>query len=66
MTHEAVIGELIDEHAQGIFTKIISRVMDTYEMLRDNLDSKHVLPVVSIVGTVAFIMGAGYLMAYLM
>uniref|UniRef100_A0A1B6DHU2 DnaJ homolog subfamily C member 16 n=1 Tax=Clastoptera arizonana TaxID=38151 RepID=A0A1B6DHU2_9HEMI len=66
MPHEAVIGELIDEHAQGIISKVITKMFVTYDALRDSLDKEHVLPVVSIIGTVVVIFALGYLMSYLM
>ncbi|XP_054263700.1 dnaJ homolog subfamily C member 16-like [Macrosteles quadrilineatus] len=66
MTHEAVIGELIDEQAQGIISKVITKLLITYDILRDNLDKEHILPVVSVIATVVVILAAGYLMAYLM
>lgn len=66
MPNEAVIGELIDEQAQGLVSKVITKILVTYDMLRDSLDKEHVLPIISIIGTIVFILGAGYLMAYLM
>lgn len=66
MPNEAVIGELIDEQAQGLLSKVISRILLSYDMLRDSLDKEHILPAISIIGTIVFILAAGYLMAYLM
>lgn len=66
MPHEAVIGELIDEHAQGVISKVITKVFLVYDSLRDSLDKEHVLPVVSVIGTIAIIFAAGYLMSHLM
>lgn len=66
MPHEAVIGELIDEQAQGFISRMLTRLMLTFEMMRDNLDKEHILPAVSVIATVVVILAAGYLMAYLM
>lgn len=66
MPHEAVIGELIDEQAQGFISKMITRMMLTYDVLRESLDKEHILPAVSVVVTVLVIVAAGFLMNHLM
>lgn len=55
----------MDEHAQNLATRIIKKVFITIEYMYDNLGKEHVLPALSVVGTVLFILGVGYLMTYL-
>lgn len=55
----------MDEHAQGVVLQIINKVFLTFEYLSDNLSEEYVLPVLSVVGTVVFIVGVGFLMSYL-
>ncbi|RZF48584.1 hypothetical protein LSTR_LSTR012545 [Laodelphax striatellus] len=66
LPHEAVVGELIDEHAQGLLMKLLQRLLLTYDSLRESLGKEHILPAVSVVATIAVILAAGYIMAYLM
>lgn len=56
---------MINEHAQGTFTQIVNKVLLVFEYLSDNIGEEHVLPVLSVIGTFVFIVGVGYLMAYL-
>lgn len=65
MTNEAEVQDLLDEHAQGTFSKILTKVLIAVEYLGDNLGEEHVWPAISVVATVAFILGVGYLMSYL-
>lgn len=55
----------MDEHAQGMVLQIINKVLLTFEYFSDNLSEEYVLPVLSVIGTVLFIVGAGFLMSYL-
>lgn len=66
LPNEAVIGELIDEQTQGIVTRVITRILHAIDYLQEHLSKEHVLPVVSVIGTAAFICIAAYTMAYLM
>lgn len=65
MANEAEVRDLLDEHAQGTFAKIITKVLIAVEYLGDNLGEEHLWPAISVVATVAFILGVGYLMSYL-
>lgn len=65
MANEAEVRDLLDEHAQGTFSKIITKVLIAVEYLGDNLGEEHIWPAISVVATVAFILGVGYLMSYL-
>ncbi|KAL0267988.1 UNVERIFIED_CONTAM: hypothetical protein PYX00_010093 [Menopon gallinae] len=65
LTHEAVVKELIDEHAQGLLGKIITKFLIAADFIRENVGKDHLLAVVSVLSTVAFIVLGGYFMAYL-
>lgn len=65
MANEAEVHDLLDEHAQGTFAKIITKVLIAVEYLGDNLGEEHLWPALSVIATVAFILGVGYLMSYL-
>lgn len=57
--------ELVDEHAQGILSRISSRLMTAVELLRDHITRQDLLAVASVIGTVLFIVAIGYVMTYL-
>lgn len=65
MSNEAEVRDLLDEHAQGTFARIITKVLIAVEYLGDNLGEEHLWPAISVVATVAFILGVGYLMSHL-
>lgn len=65
LTYEAEVKDLLDEHAQGVMTRILGKILITFEYLVDNLGKEHVLPALSVVATILFILGVGYLMAHL-
>lgn len=65
LTYDAVIQELVDEHAQSIFMRILMKMFLLAEFLQENLSREEALPVISILCTIAFIAGGGYVMSYL-
>lgn len=65
LSYEAEVQELLDEHAQGMLSKILNKVLITFEYLGDNLGQEHILPAVSVLATVGFILAVGYFMSYL-
>lgn len=65
LTYEAVVKDLLDEHAQGIFAKIVLKLLIMADIVYEGMTRDQILPAISIVGTVVFIIGAGYFMAYL-
>lgn len=65
LTYEAEVTDLLDEHAQGLVVRILNKFLLAYEYMTENLGQEHILPALSVVGTIAFILGAGYLMSYL-
>ncbi|XP_060523607.1 dnaJ homolog subfamily C member 16 [Cylas formicarius] len=64
-TYEAYVTDLLDEHATGAIARLIRRVSHFVESIYDSLDKDQILPALSIVGTMLFILAVGYLMAYL-
>jgi DnaJ homolog subfamily C member 16 len=45
--------------------RILNKFFITFEYFMDNLGEEHVLPVLSVIGTVLFILVVGYFMSYL-
>ncbi|XP_055585813.1 dnaJ homolog subfamily C member 16 isoform X1 [Uranotaenia lowii] len=65
LSYEAEVKDLLDEHAQGLVIRILNKVLMAFEYMTENLGQEHILPALSVVGTIAFILAIGYLMAYL-
>ncbi|XP_066140004.1 dnaJ homolog subfamily C member 16 [Euwallacea fornicatus] len=63
--YEAYVTDLFDEHAVSLLKRIFLRISQFVDYLYDNLDKKQVLPVLSIIGTISFILSIGYFMAHL-
>lgn len=57
--------DLLDEHAQGLFVQLLNKIVFLIEYFYDNLGKEHILPVISVFGTIGFIVAVGYLLAYL-
>ncbi|XP_052865128.1 dnaJ homolog subfamily C member 16 [Anopheles cruzii] len=66
LSFEAEVKDLMDEHAQSLAVRVLNRVLLAIEFMTDNLGQEHILPAVSVVGTIAFIFIIGYLMSYLL
>jgi len=64
-SNDAKVVELIDESVQGLFGKIVKKILIITDNLSDNITRKEVLPAVSIVLSISFIIFIGYIMAYL-
>ena len=65
LTHEAVIQELLDEHAAGLLARVFNRIMETSEWLKDNMTKEEVLPAISLVGAVAFLILGSHCLQWL-
>ncbi|XP_044754562.1 dnaJ homolog subfamily C member 16 [Coccinella septempunctata] len=65
LSYEGFIKALFDEHAKGIWGRIFTRVIAFIDSLYDGIGKEQILPIVSVIGTVLFILLVGYLMAYL-
>lgn len=48
-----------------MLTKILNKIFLIFDYLSDNIGEEHILPILSVIATVVFIVGVGYLMAYL-
>jgi DnaJ family protein C protein 16 len=57
--------ELIDEHAQGIMSKILTKLLQTADFFRDSITKDQLLPVLSIVATILFVVAGGYILSYI-
>lgn len=57
--------DLFDEHAQGILGRIFTKLIMFSSSIYDGLDKDQILPALSIIGTLIFIVAIGYFMAYL-
>lgn len=57
--------DLFDEHAKGILGKIIAKLIAFSENVYEGMDKSQILPLLSVVGTIIFILVVGYFMAYL-
>lgn len=55
----------MDEHAQGFIVHLFTKVFTMLEYSYDSLGREHILPVLSVFGTIGFIVAIGYLLAYL-
>ncbi|CAH1156022.1 unnamed protein product [Phaedon cochleariae] len=63
--HEAYVKDLYDEHATGMIGKLMTRIIQYVETTYESLGKEQILAVASVLGTIVFILGIGYLMAYL-
>lgn len=63
--YEAYVTDLFDEHALGFIKKTLIKISHFLEALYENLGKEQILPAVSVLGTIVFILAIGYLMAYL-
>ena len=62
---EAVLDNIMDEHAVSMFSRLANRMIEISEILRDNVTMDELLPAASLVATVGVIIAGGYLMSYL-
>jgi len=65
LSGEAVLEQLVDEHATSVFAKIANRMIELSEILRDNITMDELIPAASLVLTVGVIIAGGYVMSYL-
>ncbi|CAG0913740.1 unnamed protein product [Notodromas monacha] len=65
LMHEAVMQQLLDEHARGIFEKIAEKIHNIWETIVENASKEDVLPAVSVLGTIVFILFVGWFMSYM-
>jgi DnaJ family protein C protein 16 len=65
LSGEAVLEQLVDEHATSVFARIANRMIELSEILRDNITMDELIPAASLVLTVGVIIAGGYVMSYL-
>ncbi|XP_050500094.1 dnaJ homolog subfamily C member 16 [Diabrotica virgifera virgifera] len=65
LPHEAFVKDLLDEHARGLVGRIYTRIIQFVETTYDGLTKDQILALLSILGTILFILAIGYFMAYL-
>lgn len=65
LEHEAAISHLLDEHTISIFVKIATKVFEFVEAIHESITLDEILPSLSLVVTVVFILVGGYVMSYL-
>jgi hypothetical protein len=64
-THKAKVMQLIDEQAKGLFGRIVKKIFTITDHLTDNITRKEVLPFVSVILSIGFIVLVGYIMSHL-
>ena len=64
-TNDAKVVALIDESVHGLFGKIVKKILIITDNISDNITRREVLPAVSVVLSISFIVFIGYIMAYL-
>lgn len=65
LSHETEVRELFDEHATSLFVRIANKMIEVVEAIRENITKDELLPAISLVVTVGFIIVGGYVMSYL-
>ena len=62
---ETEVRELYDEHAQSMFVRVATRMLEMVETLRESITKDEILPAVSLVVTVGFIMLGGSVIVFI-
>ena len=65
LPYEAELRQLFDEHTQSLFVRLTNKMIEVVELLRENITKDELLPAISLVVTVGFIIVGGYVMSYL-
>ncbi|GJQ86858.1 hypothetical protein Trydic_g19526 [Trypoxylus dichotomus] len=65
LTYEAFVKDLFDEHAKGIVGRIFAKIGTLWNTVYDSMNKDQILPALSILGTIVFIVLGGYAMTYL-
>ena len=65
LEHETAINRLRDEHTTSIFVKVASKIFEAVEIIHESITLDEILPSLSLVVTVVFILVGGYVMSYL-
>lgn len=54
----------MDEHAQGMITQIFNKMLLTFEYFGDKVGQEVILPILSVIASIVFVVAVGYTMAY--
>ena len=65
LSGEAVLEQLVDEHATTLFARIANKIIELSEVQRDNLTKDELIPAARLVLTVTVIIAGGYVVSYL-
>ncbi|GIY00298.1 dnaJ homolog subfamily C member 16 [Caerostris darwini] len=65
LPYDAQVSILADEHALGLFARVLNRMILMGDVLWDNITRQELLPALSVMGSIAFIALVGYIMTYL-
>ncbi|XP_061497436.1 dnaJ homolog subfamily C member 16 isoform X2 [Anopheles gambiae] len=66
LSFETEVKDLFDENSESSIMRMLNRIILALEYISDNLGHEHILPAISVLGTVTFILIIGYLMSYLL
>nr|CAG4651736.1 EOG090X049L [Triops cancriformis] len=64
LPYHTLLKELVDEHAQGLFSRIATRIVTACDLLKENVQKEDLLAALSVIATLFFIAGLGYVMSY--
>ena len=64
LQHSATIRDLVDEHSTSVFVKIASKIFEFVEIIHENITTDEILPSLSLVVTVIFILIGGTISHY--
>lgn len=65
LPNNAKVVALIDEHAHGLFGRIVKKILIMTDGMTDNITRKEILPALSVAFSIGFIVLIGYIMQYL-
>ena len=65
LQHTATVQDLVDEHSISVFVKVATKIFEFVEIIHENITTDEILPSLSLVVTVIFILIGGYVMSYL-
>ncbi|XP_071042785.1 dnaJ homolog subfamily C member 16 [Parasteatoda tepidariorum] len=65
LPYDAKVSVLADEHALSLFTRVLNRVILVGDVLWDSITRQELLPALSVMLSIGFIILVGYVMSYL-
>jgi len=55
LSHDTILKELLDEHADSLPTRLINKLFVTWDVLKEKLTTDEVLPVISLIAAILFV-----------